>query len=259
MTDSQPRLRPHGKSPRHVLCAPALPPKHLLHIPRQLLGPLIRGKVAPSLVPRLEHHGSQRPPPPQRQDQQLPREVAEPELHTGHVPGRPPPQVPAVLEQAPRLEIDTHTGGGSRARELVDGDPREDLVVGPGVGVGPVVQLLVDPREQPQGGVGEGEAERGRLGALLGAVAVSRDLELRRARQAGLLLLGVGEDGVEEVLERALEGWAAGHDGVDVRGQAVGWVLDCHEAGDEEAPVAALGHCRVHGEFAKPALEASRG
>lgn len=53
------------------------------------------------------------------------------------------------------LVVDANVRGGPRGREPVDADPGEDLVVGPRVGIGPVVQLLVDPGEQRDGAVSE--------------------------------------------------------------------------------------------------------
>jgi hypothetical protein len=47
--------------------------------------------------------------------------------------------------------IDTMRGAGSGTAELVDADPGQNLIVGPGIAVGPVVEFLVDPGEQGEG------------------------------------------------------------------------------------------------------------
>ncbi len=67
--------------------------------------------------------------------------------------------------------IDAETSRGPRSGELVDRDPSQDLVGGPGAVVRPVVEFFVDPGEQASGAGGEGVAEGLRFGGLLGAVA----------------------------------------------------------------------------------------
>ena len=69
-----------------------------------------------------------------------------------------------------RLVVDAQTSCGASGGEVVDRDPGEDLVVGPGVSVRPVVQLFVDPGEQADGTVSEGIAEGLGFGALLQSV-----------------------------------------------------------------------------------------
>jgi hypothetical protein len=64
-----------------------------------------------------------------------------------------------------RLVINPPRGSRSGATKRIDGDPGEDLVVRPWVGICPVVELLVDPGEESDGavveGVGEGLGARG--------------------------------------------------------------------------------------------------
>ena len=43
------------------------------------------------------------------------------------------------------LVVDSEAGGGAGVREEIDRYPGEDLVVGPGVGVRPVVEFLIYP------------------------------------------------------------------------------------------------------------------
>ena len=89
------------------------------------------------------------------------------------------------------LVVDANVRDGARGREPVDADPGEDLVVGPRVGIGPVVQLLVDPGEQRDGAVGEGVGQRLRLRRLQQPVAGSFLHEPVAARHPGLLGGGV--------------------------------------------------------------------
>lgn len=53
------------------------------------------------------------------------------------------------------LVVDPMRSSRAGTTELVDRDPGEDLVVGPGVRICPVMQLLVDPCEQGYRGVVE--------------------------------------------------------------------------------------------------------
>ena len=55
-----------------------------------------------------------------------------------------------------RFVIDAQTSCRAGGGMPVDGHPSEDFVVGPGVLVDPVVELLVDPCEEAGGAVGEG-------------------------------------------------------------------------------------------------------
>ena len=49
--------------------------------------------------------------------------------------------------------VDAEGGGWAGGGEEIDGYPGEDLVGGPGVGVGPVVEFFVYPCEQADGAV----------------------------------------------------------------------------------------------------------
>ena len=67
--------------------------------------------------------------------------------------------------------VDAEGGGGAGGGEEIDGYLGEDFVGGPGVGVGPVVEFLVDPCEQADGPICQCVAEGLGFGPLLGAVA----------------------------------------------------------------------------------------
>lgn len=71
------------------------------------------------------------------------------------------------------LVVDSMRSTGASTTELVDRYPGEDLVVGPGVGICPVVQLLIDPCEQCYRGVIKRVGQRLRLGGLLDIIAYS--------------------------------------------------------------------------------------
>ena len=112
--------------------------------------------MSPVRMLLLKHHRPQRPAPALRRDGEIPGEIREPEFDARDVLG----DVGAVrVRGVVDFVVDAHVGGGAGGGEVVEGDPGEDLVVGPGVGVGPVVELFVDPGEQGGGAVGEGIAE----------------------------------------------------------------------------------------------------
>lgn len=143
----------------------------------------------------FEHDGPERPAPAFRRDVEIPREIRQPELHVGDVLAqRGAVRVRGVVD----LVVDAHAGGGAGGGEVVERDPGEDLVVGPGVGVGPVVEFLVDPGEEGGGAVGEGVAEGLGLGALDLVVAAAFCEEPVRSGEAGLLEVAVGRYGLLE-------------------------------------------------------------
>nr|POE65110.1 hypothetical protein CFP56_34778 [Quercus suber] len=146
-------------------------------------------------------------------------------------------------------------GGGDvrpGSAEPVDADPRADLVVGPGVVVGPVVQLLVQPGEQGDGAVGQRVAGRLRLGRLQRAVPGALGVEPGGALQALALARAVRPQRVLEREPRVLRpaGRPAADVEVDVRSLARLRVQQRQRARDVEAPVAALRHVRVVPEAA---------
>lgn len=71
------------------------------------------------------------------------------------------------------LVVDSMRSTGACTTELVDRDPSEDLVIGPGVAVCPIMQLLIDPRQQCYRGIIESICQGLRLGGLLQVVAYS--------------------------------------------------------------------------------------
>ena len=156
---------------------------------------------------------------------------------------RDPPlrSIAAKLRVVERFVIDAEIGGDAGGAEPVDGDPGQDLVVGPGVGVGPVVQLFVDPGQEADGAVREGVAECLRFGLLFPTVAAAFREEPVAAGVAGLFARGRGgegmlggEDGVGE------EAGSVAADHVDVGSHDVLRVEEAHDAGYHAAPVAAL-------------------
>ena len=94
--------------------------------------------------------------------------------------------------------VDARAGGRTGYGEEVDGDPGEDLVGGPGVGVCPVVEFFVDPGEEGEGAVVEAVAEGLGFRALDFVVAVAFAGEPGCAVQAGFFVGGVGGQGVLE-------------------------------------------------------------
>ena len=133
----------------HTISTPAFP-EHLVQIPHQRLGPLVRRKVAPVRMLLLKHDGPQGPAPRFRRNAEIPGEVGEAEFDVWHVPA----QLGAVLVRGVvHFVVDPEAGGGAGGGEEVETDPGQDLVRRPGVGVCPVVEFLVDPGEQGDGAV----------------------------------------------------------------------------------------------------------
>ena len=174
-------------------------------------------------------------------------EMTKPQLHaTPNILCQPLPcDLPAagLLEPVVRaLVVDARGRGGAGGAEPVDAHPGADLVVGPGIAVGPVVQLLVDPRQQRGGRVCEGVADCLRLRRLLVAVAGAFVQEPGQAGEGVFLTLGVWREGVLQGEARVLgPGRARAVVHVDVCGAASAGVENGHCARDEHAPVAALG------------------
>ena len=118
--------------------------KHPIQIPHQSLRPLVSGKMSAIRMLALKHHGPQSPAPALRRNAEVFGEISQPELDVRDVSSeRSSTEISCVAH----FVVDPRAGGGPRGREPVDGDPGEDFVVGPRVGVGPVVEFLVDPGE----------------------------------------------------------------------------------------------------------------
>lgn len=218
---------------------PRAPPKHGPQIGHQRLGPLVGREMPPLVVNTLKHHGPQGAPPRSRRQNQVPREIRQPQRHARHVsePALRPRHL-GVLG----LVVDAHAGRRARRRELVHAHPGEHLVVGPGVPVGPVVQLLVHPGQEGDG-VGERDANGGRARALLRVVPGPFCPEPAGALEERGLDGRVRREQVPQVQEgRGQQGGGALRpDKVDVGGEAGRRVLQADEARDDVAPVAALG------------------
>ena len=101
-------------------------------------------KMTSLVMKGLEDHRPQGSPPRLRHDYQFLGKMAQPQLHTGDMQLGPTTRIGCVMH---RLVVDPDAGGRARGRELVDGDPGEDLVGSPGVLVCPIVELFVDPGE----------------------------------------------------------------------------------------------------------------
>lgn len=202
------------------------PPKHTPQIPRQQLRLLMRIKVTAAHlnIIRLEHHVAQRPPPRLRQHAQFLGVMRESQLDPPNIRFRIVPR--DRLRSRHRvhdLVVNAHRGRGTGAREIIHRHPGEDLVVGPRIRVGPIVQLLVDPREQGDGRIVEAVRERLGLGRLLEKVAAALFGEPFRAREAVVLGAGVGRRGVLEREDRVLrEARLLAADHVDVACFALG-------------------------------------
>ena len=139
-----------------------------------------------------------------------------------------------------RLVVDAEAGVGAGVAEQVDADPGEDLVLGPRVRVGPVAQLLVDPREQAHGAVGHPESGGVRPRALDLQVPGPMRARAHRPLEPSLLRRRVAAREVLQQQQRRPQRRLR-HDEVHVRREHVARVERPHQAGDVEAPVAALG------------------
>ncbi|KAF4509392.1 hypothetical protein G6O67_003568 [Ophiocordyceps sinensis] len=236
---------------------PAPGAKHGLEVTDQLVRALVGGKVSALGVLPLKDDGPRQRRPAPGHDPQVPGEPGDAQRDPGDV-CHGLPQVVARRAVA-HLVVDAQAGGRAGGGEVIDGDPSQDLVVGPGVVVGPVVELLVDPGQQGDGRVGEGEAQGGGPGALLQRVSGALEEVVLGAGQAGALGGRVPAQGVPDAdPERPEQGGPHGEE-VDVRGQAVLGVEKAYHAGDEEAPVASLGDCaRKGGETTRPREQGTR-
>ena len=167
-----------------------LAPKHLPQILDERVRPLPRRKVAAAVVFAGQHERAEGLVPQLGELHELLWELSRPQLDVLDVRRHPSAVLTRALVFA--LVVDALTGGGPGGAEPVDADPGKDLVVGPGVAVGPVVQFLVEPREQADGGVGDGIADRLGFGALLEIVAGAFGREPFRVGVAGFLGGGEG-------------------------------------------------------------------
>ena len=159
----------------------ALGTKHVSQITNEEVGVLGSIKMAPNLILPLKHHSSQSPPPQLRKDFQLLWIVRQSQLYTSlpfeHVPIRQSSRSSFFFWLRVRdFVVDVACGTWSGAGKPVDGDPGQDFVVGPGVvgSIGPVVEFLVDPGEEAEGGVGEGGGEGEGPGGLEFVVAFTQ-------------------------------------------------------------------------------------
>jgi len=133
----------------------SLPAKHLLQIFHNSVRSFPRRKVPAPVIFTRQHQRTQSLIPQLRKLHQLLCKFGGAQLdvrdelgHLGTVACR------LVLG----LVVDALAGCRPGGGEPVDGDPGQDLVVGPCVAVGPVVEFLVDPGEEADRAVGHAVA-----------------------------------------------------------------------------------------------------
>lgn len=124
-------------APRNLITRPTLP-EHLPEITDHFSWDLPRREMTTSLLLTLKHRRSQRPPPNLGHNSQLLRTMHQPQLHLRNPLVRPIPMNPS-LGRMHRLIVNPQARRRARTAEVVDAHPGENFVVGPGVGVCPVV------------------------------------------------------------------------------------------------------------------------
>ena len=143
--------------------------------------------------------------------------------------------------RAEELVVEPPAGGRAGRAEPVDRDPGAHLVVGPGVVVSPLAQLLVDPGEQTGGAVSEAVPQGLRARALDRVVPGPLGLEEFHAGEPCFLARGVRSQRVFQREEGVLSpGRGRGEVEVEVLRDGVVGVPQGEGTRDEPAPVAAL-------------------
>jgi hypothetical protein len=123
----------------------------------------------------LINHLPQPPTPSRRHNNQLLWIKRHAQLRPLNIP---PPvacresPLPIFFDRMHELVIDPGRSTRPRTAESIDGDPGEDLVVGPRVRVTPVMQFFIDPREQCHRARVQGVGEGLGIGPLEDAVAL---------------------------------------------------------------------------------------
>lgn len=199
--------------------------------------------MPPFLMLPLKHHLPQRMHPRLRQQQQLPRESTHPDLHPRRIVPDPLQNRPFPIHRIPMRKrvVNSLRRVRPRTAERVDANPGENLVGGPLVVVRPVVQLLVDPGQEPDGRVRHAVADGLWFGGVFDHVAVADFVVPFCAGEAGFL--GVGEGGQGRARGEGGEGAGRGfgwEGEVGVHRDAVVGVLGYEHPGDEAAEVTAL-------------------
>ena len=127
-------------------------------------------EMAPTLLLALIDDRTERAPPSPGQNSKLSGRVTQTKLD-----GRDVSLCPFAIDDGCGhvcgFVVDAEAGGWAGSREPVYADPGQDLVVGPGVVVGPVMELLIYPCEQTNGAVCDRVTWGLWLGGLDGAVA----------------------------------------------------------------------------------------
>jgi len=140
-----------------------------------------------------------------------------------------------------RLVVDPRACSRPSGREPVDRNLCQDFIVGPRVAVGPVVELLVDPCQQPHRRVCEGCSNRRWSGCLFDVVAQPLFEEPVCPREPSFLRLGAREE-ILEIKQGLLDRRCVGTDVVQVRCDTLFGVLSAYDPSYCIAPVATLGH-----------------
>ena len=140
------------------------------------------------------------------------------------------------------LIVEVQTGRGPREGEVINADPGKDLGVCPGVGIGPVMQLLIYPGEKADGAGGKAVGEGQRSCGLESVKGIAFISELLATLKADYFRVGQRRG-----LDSGVECWVicscwfcwAGI--VDVMGFAVEWaVFGSDDSCDGRAYVSAL-------------------
>lgn len=140
---SPPYLNPIPILPLHNTFRPPSLPKHNPQIPHQLFRTLPRREMPSPLLLALKRHRPHRPPPRLGENHNLLWEITQPQLHLRYVLPRPRQPKLCIVRN---LVIDTQTRRRTPGAVPVDGHPGQDLVVRPGIIVGPIMQFFVYPR-----------------------------------------------------------------------------------------------------------------
>lgn len=156
----------------------------------------MRRKVPTTILLTLEHDRPQCSSPRLRHHGELQWEMTQSQWHLLDMEIDPRAPESRILGT---LVVDAQARGGTRGAVPVDGHPGQDLVFGPGVTVGPIVELFVDPGEEADGGVGESVAQRLRLRGLFTVVAAAFLLEPGVAARAAPFAGVVGGECVLQV------------------------------------------------------------
>lgn len=134
--------------------------KHLSQVSHKLRRSFPRGKMPPRLVFLLKDTIAHDARPSAGQHVDVAWEMADANLDT-RLPLSDFVARDALTPwpAAAQFMIDPATGRGPGSAEPINADPGADLLIGPGIPVRPVMELLVDPAEQTYRAVGQAVAQ----------------------------------------------------------------------------------------------------